>query len=121
MKHGLRFAVGGVGGIAVGAFAWVQLVGLHPIFGQLALSGLIPWFIAGAAAGAIAGAFAPHHKIIFATCVGITATLVLIPLLFPHGWSHGSRNPFLWYGPIALLPVAHWLGGFLARGLWRAV
>jgi hypothetical protein len=121
MKHGLRFTAGGIGGIAAGVLVWMQVVGLHPIFGQLALSGLISWFVAGIVAGAIAGAFAPHHKIIFALGVGILVTAVLVPFLFRNGWSHGARNPFLWYGPIALLPVGHAIGGFLARGLWRVV
>lgn len=121
MTNGLRFTGGGVVGIAVGVLVWGSVASLHPIFSQLALSGLVCWFLAGLASGAVSGAFAPHHKIAFAFSVGLAIGAILLAFFIRDGWSHGNRDPILWYGPVALVPIGHAVGGYLARGVWRVV
>ena len=120
MTNGLRFTGGGVVGIAAGVFVWGSVASLHPVFSQLAFSGLVCWFLAGLASGAIAGAFAPHHKIAFAFGIGLVIGAILLAFFLRDGWSHGYRAPFLWYGSVALVPVGHAVGGYLARRVWRA-
>lgn len=113
MGDNWRFAIGGIGAPAIGALVWSQISGLHPAFSQLAFSGFIPWIPASMITGAIAGACAPHHKVVFASCVGFLVSTALLAFLLRNGWSHYDRSPLLWYGPIALIPAGCTLGGFL--------
>jgi len=118
--NALRFFVGAIGGIACAVAVWMLVAPIHPIFGQLALIGLVVPIIAGIGGGFVSGLVAPHHKVGFAVITGIALTTVLLAFMLRHGPSHLERNPLLWYWPIWLVP-AFAIGGVLSRGLWRAV
>jgi hypothetical protein len=118
--NAIRFLGGAIGGIACAVGIWMLVVPIHPIFGQLSLSGLAVPIIAGVGGGFVSGVAAPHHKIRFAVITGVALTALLLAFMLRHGPSHLERNPLLWYWPIWLVP-AFAIGGFLSRRFWRAV
>jgi hypothetical protein len=105
-----------VAGVAVAVGVWAAVVGAHPIFTELALSGLIPGVVAGLLGGLVVAMIAPRHKVVVATIAGSLVAAVLLQHLLRHGLSHGAKNPLLWYWPIWLIP-SFAVGGFLSRRL----
>ena len=103
-----------VGGVAVAVGVWAAVVGAHPIFTELALSGLIPGVVAGLLGGLVAAMIAPRYKVAVATLAGTLVSAVLLQHLLRHGFSHGAKNPMLWYWPIWLIP-SFAVGGYLSR------
>jgi len=59
-----------VGGVAVAVGVWAAVVGAHPIFTELALSGLVPGVVAGILGGLVAAMIAPRYKVAVATLAG---------------------------------------------------
>ena len=118
--NAMRFLGGAIGGIACAVAVWTLVAPTHPVFGQLALSGLVVPLIAGIGGGFVSGVAAPRYKVGFAAVTGVALAIVLLAFMLRHGPSHLERNPLLWYWPIWLVP-AFAIGGFLSRRLWRAV
>lgn len=104
----------------VGSFlVWGAIASAHPIFSQLAPSGLVPPFAAGIVGGFVAGLFAPQHKLAFSACVGVFLAGALLGLMALTGhFQLGQRNPLFWFWPAWLVP-SFIIGGVLSRGLWR--
>jgi len=108
-------------GVGVSVLAWMYVGVMHPIFTQVAVSGLVPDILAGLLGGAVAGAVAPRHKIVFAVGVGVVLAALLLSFMLRHGFSHGPYRPvLLWYWPM-YLPALYAIGAFLTRKVWRAV
>jgi hypothetical protein len=117
MKRALRFSLGIGGGIAAAVVIWANVSSLHPIFGQLAMSGLVPGVLAGVIGGFVSAVLAPSHKIKIALSCGSLLAALLLAFVLRHGPSHLGRNAFLWYWP-AYVPLYFALGGYLGRRLW---
>lgn len=114
----LRYFAGFVAGLAGTVASWGWIATAHPIFAQLAPSGLIPPVVAGVVGGFLAGFFAPRHKILFAYLIGAVLTAALLGLMAVYQMDAFGRNPFLWYWPAYLAP-SFLLGGVLSRGMWQ--
>jgi hypothetical protein len=111
-----------IGGVALGlvsCFAvWLSIAGAHPIFNQLALSGLVPIVAGGVIGGLVSGVFAPRHKLAFSSLVGLALAAVLLGYMAARNMTPGLRNPLIWYWPAYLIP-SFILGGILSRRLWN--
>jgi hypothetical protein len=106
-------------GIAVSVAVWLFVDSIHPIFGRLAASGLVPAIVAGVFGGFTSALIAPKRKVRVAFLVGAFLMATLLLLFYRHEptW---SRNIWFWWWPIWLLP-AFVLGGYLGRRYWQVV
>ena len=114
----IRYIGGAVLGLGASFGVWLAIALAHPIFRQLALSGLVPGIAAGVVGGLVAGALAPGHKVAFSAVVGFMLAGALLGGMVVAHMHPVQRNPFLWYWPAYLLP-SFVVGGILSRGVWK--
>ena len=113
-----RYVGGLLFGLGCCVAVWFAIAFSHPVFGQVALSGLVPAVAAGVVGGLVAGVFAPRHKVAFSTFIGLVLAGVLLGYMAMRNMEPGLRNPLLWYWPAYLAP-SFILGGILSRRLWN--
>ena len=115
----LRFFLAAVFSAVVSFLVWAAVGEAHPIFIQLAPSGLLPVLVAGLLGGFTCGLIAPQRKPMFSAFVGICLSAVPLWLIASNDFPLGLRNPAIWYWPVWLIPT-YAVGGFMSRHYWRS-